>query len=960
MPRTTFATFLAILAGAGLLGCGSDEPPATPAAPADAGPEPVTLYPGEQCETPQPAFVRVRFEPGVAFLQPGQTRTLHVAVDPDLCEPDTLVFVSSEPGRVEAPAPVTFDLRHARIAVQVHAPDTATPGDATITASLRLSDGTDAVAELPVHVLDDALPPCSGQTGGHLAAGTTIKGSQGLTGASISLQAGADAPNSGAMYWHVDAFDATVGCGSTMTVEGHVALGPAITFGPANKRLPREIPFTIPINPARIPMAARLRHVHVVYSGPGAVTPRLVPIADPAIIQVDGVWAFSFKAPRLGTYQVVAENDGGTRTFKRRLTHRAVVGVSMGGGGSASFGTRFHELFDVVGPLGGPSDWTYLLSSIERYQLAGFPPNDGDHVPSTEVPMPEPQWPYEHPQTFNRWWYEFPNVGTGGGFDREEYVQLMRDLAYMYGNPFGQSSDPDAPSLPAGVPSDSPAVVGDHPGHECLVYVKPYDGAPDKEKLNELWNACPVERCAHTEVLQNYFDDEFNPKGSWPVITFCDGSPQNDALSPWSNTWTPDGNNRPVEIGLAVDYNGNGVRDENEPVIRSGHEPYRDVGTDGLASTEEPGYEPGVQEDPAGDDYDYQYNPTGLEGNGRYDEGEPFDDVGLDGVPSTAQSPYDVGEGDGKFTMSDGLRTFLERDARAVFRQQSPNVPSGPMTDAALQRLDFWADGGTRDLFNFLVAGNHFTGGLAARGRGLAYFTDFTNLPGQIAGDTMHFVPGAMLWEDIPGVVMQRYGAIDPSPKQVANGAGQHVGTPDEITRRLQTALYFVGSRWPDAPRWWAADSQASPVEGAEYCEIVGNCTVSFTDSLGRTGPVQISLPPGYAHADQQNVRYPVIYLLHGYGQTPEDLGAAIVFLRNWMNSPADSSASRLPKAIIVYVDGRCRVGPDGEAECIRGTFYSESNRPHGAKMETWWRELIDYIDAHYRTMGPSDIDWTE
>jgi hypothetical protein len=277
-----------------------------------------------------------------------------------------------------------------------------------------------------------------------------------------------------------------------------------------------------------------------------------------------------------------------------------------------------------------------------------------------------------------------------------------------------------------------------------------------------------------------------------------------------------------------------------------------------------------------------------------------------------------------------------------------------------LQRLDFWADGGTRDLFNFLVVGNHFTGGLAARGRSLAYFTDFTNLPGQVAGDSMHFVPGAMLWEDIPGVVMQRYGAIDPSPKQVANGAGQHVGTPDEITRRIQTALYFVGSRWPDAPRWCAADSQESPAEGAEYCEILGNCTLSFTDSLGRTGPVQISLPPGYAHADQQNVRYPVIYLLHGYGQTPEDLGAAIVFLRNWMNSPADSSASRLPKAIVVYVDGRCRIGPDGEAECIRGTFFAESTRASGAKIETWWRELIDYVDAHYRTMGPSDVDWTE
>ncbi len=954
-----FAVFLPVMiAGLAGGGCGSSTS-STPSGGDDAG-APITMYPGEQCVPPQPAFVRVRFESGTVFLQPGQSRTVQVAVDPDMCDPAQVTFESSDATLVDAPAPVTLDLRHARVDLQVHAPDSAVSGAASITAHLPLSDGTEVTAQLAVQILDDTLPSCSGQASGHLTAGSTVKGTGGLAGASISLQAGADAPNGGPMFWHVDPFDVTVSCGASMSLDGELALGPAITFGPANKKLPREIPLTIPINPSLVPTAARMRHVHVLYTGPSVAKPRLIPVADPAFEQLDGVWVMSFKVPRLGTYQAVAESDGGKRTFTRHLTHRAVVGVSMGGGGAASFGVRFHDLFDVIAPLGGPSDWTYMLNQIETFHLAGFAANDGDNVPTTEAPMPAPRWPYEHPQTFNKWWYEYPKDGNGGGFDREEYVQLMRDLAYMYGNPFGQSTDPTEYTLPAGISPDSPSVVGNHPDHECSLYVDPYDGAPDKTKLDELWNQCPAERCAHTEVLQNYFDDQFNPKGKWPVITVCDGSPQNQAFSPWSNTWTPDNDNKPLEIGLAVDYNGNGVRDENEPIITDGFEPYRDVGTDGLASKDEPGYKAGVNEDPSGDDYDYQYNPNGLEGNGRWDDGEPYDDVGLDGVPNTKQSPYDTGEGDGKYTMSNGLSTFLDRDARTAFHQQASNVPSGPLTDDALRRLDFWADGGTRDLFNFLVDAQHFSGGLVGRGRAAAYYTDFTNLPGQVPGDAMSFVPGAMLWQDIPGVVVQRYGEIDPTQKQIDNGSGQHVGTPDEVTRRLQTALYFVGARWPDAPRWLAADSVLDPVPGVDNCQVLGNCSISFTDSLGRTGPVEITLPPGYANANEQDVRYPVIFLLHGYGQTPEDLGAAIVFLRNWMNSSADSSASRLPKSIIVYVDGRCRIGPSGDPECIRGTFFTESVRPNGAKMETWWRELINYIDANYRTMGPSDIEWTE
>jgi len=171
-----FAHFLPfVIASALTSACGSDDASPDTPSPIDAGPDTpdpndggteVTLHPGEQCEEPQPTFVHVRFEPGVSYLQPGQTRTIRVAVDPDMCDPATLSFESSDASKVEAPAPVTFNLRSPRLDIAIRAPDSATPGPVVLTARLPLSDGTEAVTELPIHVLDDSLPVCSGNVSG--------------------------------------------------------------------------------------------------------------------------------------------------------------------------------------------------------------------------------------------------------------------------------------------------------------------------------------------------------------------------------------------------------------------------------------------------------------------------------------------------------------------------------------------------------------------------------------------------------------------------------------------------------------------------------------------------------------------------------------------------------------------------------------------------------------------------
>jgi hypothetical protein len=927
----------------------------------DGGSYPVP-GPGEECSwPPEPQLVSITFQPPVVALAPGQTRTIDVVVEPDICVPQNLTFTSSDESILTAPSPAKLDLLTAKVQVELTGKGA---GKAQITASLPRGDGTNATKALDVEVMTPDIPTCSGSGAGHLDDGGTVQATGGLSLASIGLQKGATKPNSGSFLWHVDPFDVTIGCAPDQVPAGFTEIGPAVTFGPVGTELKREIPFSIPVNPAAIPDAARMRHVTVSYTGPRVPVSkaRAVPIANPRIERSSDGYSLKFMAPWLGTYQAIVKSDGGTVTHTRHLTHRAIIGISMGGGGTAMFGIRNHDRFDVIAPLGGPVDWTWMLGHIQRNHLGGFAPSDGTTAPAYDPnAMPEAPLPYEHPSMFDRWWYEYPKTGNGGSFPRSEYVQIFRDLALMFGNPNSYNPAPGAENLPAGISPTDKSVVGDHPGRQCAVWIDPIDSDPNVAEEKEIAQNCPKERCKYTTTLQNYYDDEYNPNGTFPVITVCDGAPQDSSLSPWANTWKPTGNDSPLELALAVDYNGNGVRDEDEPIIKGGYEPFDDVGTDGLADAQEPGYQAGVNEDPNGDDWHPQYNPTGTEGNYRWDQGEPYKDDGIDGVANTKQSPYDYGEGNGKFDYTPGYQTFLERDSRTVIEQNPLGTESKKLDDEALLRTDLWSDGGTRDLFNFAVDAEALVGAWFGRGRIVHYYTETQNIPGQDPTNPGAFDASQIEWDAVPPGVLLRYGKIDPSDKDIQNGSGQHVGTPDEIARRLQSALYYIGSRWPDAPRSYDESSNLDPDPDADACVVNGACDYSFTDSRGRKGPVSVNFPPGYAHLGNKDKKYPVIYLLHGYGQTPEDLKAAIVFLSNWMNYGGDSSATRLPKAIMVYVDGRCRAGQT-EAECIRGTFYTDSVRENGPKMEQWFLELMDWVDTKsgFRVMAPNDIEWTE
>jgi len=980
----------------------------TPAQP-PGGPQPL---PGEQTCDPQAVQAYLlNFDPPYVVVAKNGTRPVELEVNPDVCAPTSISFTSDDPTIVTAPTTAQVDLRHATYDFTLQG---ASDGVTTIHATYLKPDGTPytnrdgsiATSTLKVDVRDAVVPVCSGS-----AAKVTVSGA-----APVGTGNGASVGSTAAAFSRTDwlalpQFDVSIGCGTEMagSLPGYVALSPAISFtpdAPLSEATPlrREIDFSIPINPAIFPTAARMRHLEVLFSNVKAKTPRPITIASPRIDTTpDGNYVLRFSSPWFGTYQAAVRDDAGGRSFTRHLTHRAVIGISMGSGGAATFGYHHHDEFDSIGPLGGPSDWTWLGWFVEHYALGGFCPASD---PSCTIPGPS-EYPatdtYMHTMDFDHWWYE-AGQGNGGHFSRSDYIQLLTDLSLQLGNSNGQNADQTKLSIfPAGVAATDPWVTGDTTGlpagTNCAFTLSPLNQLPDGGSPDPFYpteqqieSQCATSRCdpSHTLVIPSgYYDDEYNPNGTEQVISFCDGnqlgSANNDQASPYESTFAGPpgpGQGYAVNPAFAVDLNKNGVRDADEPVIRAGHEPYTDTGVDGLADVDEPGYDAATNPDPNGDDYDPYINPTGTENDHRYELGEPFLDYGLDGVQGTQSSPYDLGEGDGVFTLSKGLQTFYTIDPHSILRGWSSEAT---MTDDDVHRLTSWSDGGVRDLFNFAAVATHYEGALSSRRTSdghflqqVAYYNNFNMLPGEDPTQPDNFVASNLRWADIVSSPSLRYGTVDATTAQIQQGDGQHVGTGAQILYRLEAAFYFVSHQWPDADRLLTNPASDNPetttnnVLGTS-CEVLGHCEFAFTGTKsGRTGPIAITLPPGYGLEEnrQRDVRYPVVFVLHGYGQKPEDLEALQLISNNFMNDGTRSYVQRLPKFIAVYVDGRCREGtapdgssvgtPQGQPECVQGGFYLDSTRPGGALFDTWFDELVQYIDQNYRTMGPADVNQPE
>ncbi len=555
----------------------------------------------------------------------------------------------------------------------------------------------------------------------------------------------------------------------------------------------------------------------------------------------------------------------------REWSYRAIGGFSMGSVSAAFLGLRHHELFDLVAPLGGPLDMAGLMHTLKTEVFGGFcvPPQIGRMCPA-----PGAGQDYEH-----------LDMGHGlGGTTRTGLLEGFLGAAIAWGN--YMSYNPDHPYLPPGVPED------------YLIH--------------------PERFCEQPARLDGFFDWRFNPEGRLPVITFCDGN------GPVPGAFDPAGAyDFAVEIALAVDLDGDGRRGPGEPILFWDGERFEDVGSDGLASSDEPGYDPQANPDPAGDDFAPLSNPGGSEGNHSWDEGEPYLDDGLDGVAGTAGAGYDFGERNGRY---DPHPAIVRQGALYDPRRLLERLP-----EQALARLDFYLDVGAHDHYRFRPQVEAFAGTLAARGRPVAIARGFEALPLD--------PPGAwdarnLDWRALGRDVLVIYGSDTATPEEIAAGDGAHVGTATQLIQRLSVLMAAVGREWADGDRERFEPALPARVLEAAYPSAL----------LGGERTFWIYLPPGYD--ERPALRYPVLYLLHGMGMEPTLLTSAVLFIEPWMNEGA------LPKFIIVFPDGRC-----GE-DCRAGTFYvNQAGRhlPPRRYEDSLIEELIPYVEATWRTRARSD-----
>jgi len=677
---------------------------------------------------------------------------------------------------------------------------------------------------------------------------------------------------------------------------------------------------------------------------------------------------------------------------KIATTYRVIGGVSMGGIGTAALGLSRPERFDGIAALGGPLDAAFFQRMLDRFLLGGFCTraeleaimaqdpvklNDPAVIDACSKPATPGKW--EHPNDFNHW----HTTNNGGTFDRNSYGNLMQDLSLAYGGLV--TENPASPIAPPGV---------------------------DPEKIRHF----PADFCTNPIRVSGLKNLEYNADGKYDAITFCDGEPtlfycrdtkervdfcsdpaniasplpvareqlfantycqakggavqanKNDDTLFWlRNTGRVDPCRQPRQaqgLMLAYDYNGNGRRDYGEPVVNNSHERWDDVGADGCPDARENGSggclaDGTASGDPNRDNYDPDTNPFGTEQDWKWEPGEPFRDDGLDGVAGSG----DFGEGNGQYDMTSGRQRLFALDGRENFKK---------LDAASRARLNVVGDGGIRDIFNLgLMAKHLFAAVKALRGDvPVGEYRDFVEIPGMKDRRTGNFNPWNRAWRNVPKDILTLYGEDPPTEEDLLSGEGDHVGTASQAVYRFSVVFNWVAALWPNLER------PATPFGGSGTDRQ--RVETFFSQKLGAMWEYSIALPPGYDAPENADKRYPVAYLLHGYGMDPKGFMATGLITDAYV---MDTDVQLRP-VIYVYPNGRCcfinsstgardcrntdDMGrdldnvPGWERECHSGTFWI-NRRGYTPGDETAYGdaffELMDTIDQRYRTVPAAEVE---
>ncbi len=335
---------------------------------------------------------------------------------------------------------------------------------------------------------------------------------------------------------------------------------------------------------------------------------------------------------------------------------------------------------------------------------------------------------------------------------------------------------------------------------------------------------------------------------------------------------------------------------------------------------------PGVNDDPSGDDYNPQYNPTGTENDHRYQMGEPFVDYGLDGVKGTAQQPRQAaGRSAGRRRLRRWRRGRreahrLERPPRRLLGPRRPRhrpaawstpprSPAAPLDEhrAVTPRpAGPTAACATSSTSTSTPSTSSAPGPRAAAP--LTYLSRwFTDAPGLDPNQpTYYYDPQARRLRRParrrPPALRPHRSHVDrhPGRQRPARGDGERADRAAPVGALLHRIA--LGRPPSEAARLQVEPSSANPapqrLDVRDRRDVHGGVHFHLLRRPDGARGHQPA-PPATRHKDLQYIRYPVIYILpfHGYGQSPTDsLEAAIALLNNWWNSAAEQQgSSRLP-----------------------------------------------------------------
>jgi hypothetical protein len=564
-----------------------------------------------------------------------------------------------------------------------------------------------------------------------------------------------------------------------------------------------------------------------------------------------------------------AADDDDVEAGPSQSTFRAIGGMSMGAM-ALTIALERPGQFDLVGALGGYPDSTYMMAQMLRMHFGGFCPletlegrlADLSTAPDLACGPVQGQSELEAPQDFNHLRFDTNGITMTRGF----YGDVIDNFSAAYGN-LAAPELAAAPMLPDGIDYDW------------------YRATPRDERCQ---NNRPI-------ASERAFNAEYNPEGRYDVYPLCDQDRGGDgvALPSYFDVERP--RDRPIDSLLFVDLDGDGVRSAPEPLFLNPWERFEDVGVDGCDDAREDGAGGCLadarpvavgSEDPNGDRYHWRDNPLGAELNDRYDVGEPFVDFGLDGVSAAISGAPDEGEGNGFWDAVPAFQRLLDHDADTLLRN---------ISDANLERMDFWFDAGIRDVLNAGVVARNLVSVLISRGRMPTIYKGLAATEGSLAPEMIDSEFANLIFQrDLSGKGIGRdvyveYGNPLATPEEIAAGDGRHVGREIDAVNRLVAFLATAFLRFPDPD-----------LEPEDFPEVVASYETFFSPALKARRGYTIALPPGYDAPDNAEKRYPVLYFLHGLGQDASDMAPAGLVTALLM------SDGRVPKSMLVLPDGAC------------------------------------------------------